>query len=198
MSAVTRPRQARRPHRHIVVAVTVAVVLGSLALCAGRAWGLQALDHRPDSAAGPLSVTLNIPAFRLDVLRNGRVTLSYTVAVGMRRYATPTGDFLISSLVWNPWWYPPDAPWAARDSVTPPGPSLLLVYPDVYRRAGGDRTPHAMTALQRAGIDTTMVRRDAIDRLLRQSAGKPGQLHLREVIPPFSTRVESRRGNSGG
>jgi hypothetical protein len=41
----------------------------------------------------------------------------------MRRYKTPTGEFEISRVIWNPWWYPPDAEWAAKDSVTPPGPS---------------------------------------------------------------------------
>jgi hypothetical protein len=40
----------------------------------------------------------------------------------MRRYKTPTGEFEIARIVWNPWWYPPDAEWAAEDTVTPPGP----------------------------------------------------------------------------
>jgi murein L,D-transpeptidase YcbB/YkuD len=40
----------------------------------------------------------------------------------MRRYATPTGDFEITRIAWNPWWYPPDAEWAAQDTVTAPGP----------------------------------------------------------------------------
>lgn len=69
-----------------------------------------------------LSLELNVPAFRLEVRDSGQLVRSYTVAVGMRRYKTPTGDFEIARIVWNPWWYPPDAEWAAEDTVTPPGP----------------------------------------------------------------------------
>lgn len=47
---------------------------------------------------------------------------SFPVAVGMRRYPTPTGDFAITEIEWNPWWRPPDSWWARNDTVTPPGP----------------------------------------------------------------------------
>lgn len=70
-----------------------------------------------------LSLKLNIAAFRLDVRDGTSIRKSIPVAVGMRSYPTPTGQFEISRIVWNPWWYPPDAEWAAHDSITPPGPA---------------------------------------------------------------------------
>ncbi|HEX6909060.1 MAG TPA: L,D-transpeptidase [Longimicrobium sp.] len=73
----------------------------------------------PDTS---LSMVLNIPAFRLDVRNGEGIVRSYTVAVGSRRYRTPTGQFGVSSVELNPWWHPPDSPWARDEKVTPPGP----------------------------------------------------------------------------
>lgn len=69
-----------------------------------------------------LSITINVPAFRLDVHADTQTLHSFPVAVGMRRYPTPTGDFAITEVEWNPWWRPPDSYWARNDTVTPPGP----------------------------------------------------------------------------
>jgi murein L,D-transpeptidase YcbB/YkuD len=69
-----------------------------------------------------LVIEINVPAFRLDVLADTQVIRSFDIAVGMRAYPTPIGDFAIAEVEWNPWWHPPDSPWAAKDTVTPPGP----------------------------------------------------------------------------
>jgi murein L,D-transpeptidase YcbB/YkuD len=59
---------------------------------------------------------------RLDVFQDRNLIRSYTVAVGLRRYRTPLGDFLLTQVTWNPWWYPPESDWARNEKVTPPGP----------------------------------------------------------------------------
>jgi murein L,D-transpeptidase YcbB/YkuD len=69
---------------------------------------------------------LNIPAYRIDVLDDSTVVRTYRVAVGMRRYPTPTGAFALHEIVWNPWWTPPRSEWAKLDTVTPPGPANPL------------------------------------------------------------------------
>jgi lipoprotein-anchoring transpeptidase ErfK/SrfK len=46
---------------------------------------------------------------------------SFGVATGMPQYPTPLGKFRIVSKVRWPWWYPPDAAWAAGASPVPPG-----------------------------------------------------------------------------
>jgi len=81
------------------------------------------IDGQPVAApqAG-LSIEINVPAYRLDVRGDTGIVRSFPVAVGMRRYPTPTGDFEITEVHWNPWWRPPDSPWAEKDTVTPPGP----------------------------------------------------------------------------
>jgi len=69
-----------------------------------------------------LSIEVNLPAYRLDVRADTGILRSFPVAVGMRRYPTPTGNFEITEVHWNPWWRPPDSPWAQKDTITPPGP----------------------------------------------------------------------------
>jgi hypothetical protein len=79
---------------------------------------------RAESAAPgpPLRLRLNLPAYRLDVLEAGAPTVEIQVAIGLPEHPTPTGDFAVDEVVWNPWWYPPDREWARADTVTPPCP----------------------------------------------------------------------------
>ena len=109
--------------RVAVAALTMAVALGLTTSARARQDRLRGRETlpRPDVSES-LALVLNIPAFRLDVREDGTIVRSYRVAVGMRRFATPTGDFAISRIIWNPWWHPPDAEWAAKDTITPPGP----------------------------------------------------------------------------
>lgn len=91
------------------------------ALCAGRPDSTRPSTPcaRDDTA---WLLRLNLPAYRLDVVRDSVVVASFDVAIGARKYATPTGRWSIARVVWNPWWIPPPSRWARRDTVTPPGP----------------------------------------------------------------------------
>ena len=68
-----------------------------------------------------LSLELNVPAFRLDVFAHDSLVETFKVAVGMPRYRTPRGDYVITSIEWNPWWIPPKSAWAKNEKITPPG-----------------------------------------------------------------------------
>jgi murein L,D-transpeptidase YcbB/YkuD len=90
----------------------------------GACYAAQAAaPPRPDSRAGTdtVAVTLNLPAYRLDV-RAGESTHSYRVAIGARRYPTPRGSFLLRSVELNPAWIPPPSDWARDRVPMPPGP----------------------------------------------------------------------------
>lgn len=71
--------------------------------------------------ADTVTVTLNLPAYRLDV-RAGDSTRSYPVAIGARRYPTPRGSFLLRSVELNPAWIPPESEWARDRVPMAPGP----------------------------------------------------------------------------
>lgn len=50
----------------------------------------------------------------------------FAVATGQHQYPTPLGRFAILVKWKNPWWYPPDSPWAQGQSPVPPGPGNPL------------------------------------------------------------------------
>lgn len=98
-------------------------------LCPAPALGLAVMGPvsvggmTADTAEAGLRLRLNIPAYRLEAFEGDRMVSTFPVAVGMRGYPTPTGNYSVSRVVWNPWWTPPDEPWAAAAKVTPPGPT---------------------------------------------------------------------------
>jgi murein L,D-transpeptidase YcbB/YkuD len=65
---------------------------------------------------------VNLPAYRLDVYENGALLQTYPIAIGKTTHRTPRGEFEISHIDWNPWWHPPNSPWARGARPTPPGP----------------------------------------------------------------------------
>lgn len=73
------------------------------------------------AAAVPLRLVLNIPAYRLEAVEHDRVTVTIRVAVGSPRYPTPIGEYAIDYVEWNPWWRPPDRPWARGERAARPG-----------------------------------------------------------------------------
>lgn len=74
-------------------------------------------------ATGPVRLELNLPAHELRMLDTlDRPVAAWPVAIGMRSYPTPRGDFALTQVILNPWWHPPESPWAEHDRVTPPGP----------------------------------------------------------------------------
>jgi L,D-transpeptidase catalytic domain/Putative peptidoglycan binding domain len=50
----------------------------------------------------------------------------FVVATGQNTYPTPLGRFQIVVKWRNPWWYPPNSPWAAGQKPIPPGPNNPL------------------------------------------------------------------------
>ena len=50
----------------------------------------------------------------------------FAVATGQTQYPTPLGRFRIVVKWRNPWWYPPDSPWAQGQKPIPPGPENPL------------------------------------------------------------------------
>ncbi len=55
-----------------------------------------------------------------------RLVRQFTVATGQSAYPTPTGDYSIAEMWRDPWWYPPDSPWAKGAKPIPPGPGNPL------------------------------------------------------------------------
>jgi lipoprotein-anchoring transpeptidase ErfK/SrfK len=55
-----------------------------------------------------------------------KLVRKFGVATGQAVYPTPTGIFSIVDMQLNPWWRPPDSPWAKGLDPIPPGPGNPL------------------------------------------------------------------------
>ena len=73
-----------------------------------------------DKAAGPNAVpkdtrvVVNIPAYRMDVFKEGSLVKSYKIGIGYPDFPLPTGLRKAQSIIFNPTWTPPDEPWVAK------------------------------------------------------------------------------------
>ena len=104
--------QVRRP---VLLAIVLLVLVGGAGVFVSpRLAGLNATD-------GELELIVNIAARRLDVIENGERTRSYSISPGAPQYRTPLGEYRISTVIWNPWWRPPNSEWARGREVEPPG-----------------------------------------------------------------------------
>ena len=93
--------------------------------------------HRVRVAAAIVEPTRTVAKFGpVIVIRRGanelryyvgaRLVRSFGVATGQSVYPTPTGMFSIVDMQRDPWWRPPDSPWAQGLKPIPPGPGNPL------------------------------------------------------------------------
>ncbi|MGH3040860.1 MAG: L,D-transpeptidase family protein, partial [Gaiellaceae bacterium] len=128
-----RPRiVASRPGRALVKSLSRSRLRTAL-LAHRRAARLPVRSIRPAITARQLgpAVVIRRGSRRLTLFRGSkpgrmRVAASFPVAVGMPSYPTPLGSFRVRTKTRNPWWYPPNQPWAEGASPIPPGPGNPL------------------------------------------------------------------------
>jgi lipoprotein-anchoring transpeptidase ErfK/SrfK len=71
--------------------------------------------------AATMSLKVDLSARTLKVIEDGDVVRTYHVAVGTRKYPTPTGSFRTGRIEWNPRWVPPPSKWARKYKPKAPG-----------------------------------------------------------------------------
>jgi lipoprotein-anchoring transpeptidase ErfK/SrfK len=74
---------------------------------------------------GPV-IVIRRKSNRLFLYDGARYRRLFVVATGQQAYPTPLGRFSIVVKWKNPWWYPPDSPWAQGQKPIPPGPENPL------------------------------------------------------------------------
>jgi lipoprotein-anchoring transpeptidase ErfK/SrfK len=114
----------------IIHALVAAVLVAAGCTVTGREEGEGAgTGGQPDAvpAAEPappppdLRIEVDLAARELRLFRNERLVEAHPVAVGTEEWPTPTGQWTIGQVVWNPRWIPPDQAWAEDAEVTEPG-----------------------------------------------------------------------------
>jgi lipoprotein-anchoring transpeptidase ErfK/SrfK len=63
---------------------------------------------------------------RLLLYKQEKLVRRFGIATGQSSYPTPTGNYEITTMQRNPWWYPPPSDWAADSDPVPPGPGNPL------------------------------------------------------------------------
>jgi murein L,D-transpeptidase YcbB/YkuD len=161
-----------RTFRTLLTITTVAAATWSTATAQ------LAVETAPPAQRPPLALELNVPAFRIDVLRDTTRIRSFDVAVGTRAYPTPRGEFEISEIVWNPWWTPPPSEWARDDIVMPPGPGnpmgrvkmqlapSYLIHGTPLEQSIGSAGSHGCVRMRNEDVV-------ALARLLQEASGVP-------------------------
>jgi lipoprotein-anchoring transpeptidase ErfK/SrfK len=67
----------------------------------------------PNAVPGDTRVVVNIPAYRMDLFRDGSLIKSYKIGIGYPEFPLPQGLRKAQSIIFNPTWTPPDSPWVA-------------------------------------------------------------------------------------
>jgi lipoprotein-anchoring transpeptidase ErfK/SrfK len=89
---------------------------------------LQAKIATPETTPatiGPV-IVIRRGSNRLTLYNGMKVVRRFGVATGQVVYPTPLGKFQIVVKWRNPWWYPPNSPWAKGEKPVPPGPGNPL------------------------------------------------------------------------
>jgi lipoprotein-anchoring transpeptidase ErfK/SrfK len=68
----------------------------------------------PNAVPKDTRVVVNIPAYRMDVFREGELVKSYKIGIGYPEFPLPTGMRKAQTIIFNPTWTPPDEPWVAK------------------------------------------------------------------------------------
>jgi len=68
----------------------------------------------PNAVPKDTRVVVNIPAYRMDVFRDGSLVKSYKIGIGYPEFPLPTGLRKAQTIIFNPTWTPPDEPWVAK------------------------------------------------------------------------------------
>jgi lipoprotein-anchoring transpeptidase ErfK/SrfK len=71
-------------------------------------------------------IVIDLSAYRLSLIRDGKTVMTFPVAVGQSAYPTPTGKWSVVQKQVNPTWLPPSSPWAKGLGSIPPGPGNPL------------------------------------------------------------------------
>ena len=74
---------------------------------------------KPNAVPADTRIVVNIPAYRMDLFKDGSLIKSYKIGIGYPEFPLPQGLRKAQTIIFNPTWTPPDSPWVAKMKVTP-------------------------------------------------------------------------------
>lgn len=137
----------------------------------------------PNAVPKDTRVVVNIPAYRMDVFREGTLVKSYKIGIGYPDFPLPTGLRKAQTIIFNPTWTPPDEPWVAKmkgvavgekvaagSKLNPLGPIKIPIgLPSLIH--GGKSTTKLGTFASHGCVGLTTPQVQDFSKLLAQVAG---------------------------
>jgi lipoprotein-anchoring transpeptidase ErfK/SrfK len=81
----------------------------------------SSLPKVPNSVPTDTRIVVNIPAYRMDLFKDGSLVKSYKIGIGYPEFPLPEGLRKAQTIIFNPTWTPPDSPWVAKMKNVTPG-----------------------------------------------------------------------------
>jgi lipoprotein-anchoring transpeptidase ErfK/SrfK len=105
----------------------------------------------PNAVPKDTRIAVNIPAFRMDVFREGTLLKSYKIGIGYQQFPLPTGFRKAEMIIFNPTWTQPNESWASDPGlVVPAGASGNPLGP-IKIPIGGANLIHGGKSLAKIG-----------------------------------------------
>jgi lipoprotein-anchoring transpeptidase ErfK/SrfK len=107
---------------------TVRTIQGALALARRRGLAPSTRTVAPSVTSGNIGAVIVIyrGSNELHLYNGSQPWRTFQVATGQSSFPTPLGSWHVVDMQRNPWWRPPDSPWAQGLKPIPPGPGNPL------------------------------------------------------------------------
>jgi lipoprotein-anchoring transpeptidase ErfK/SrfK len=142
-------------------------------------------------AANGVRLRASLSQRRLVIEDGGQVVREFGIAIGSPKYPTPTGQFTIRKMVWNPAWVPPkNRAWARGKKPGAPGDprnpmqTVKIFFKEPYYYIHGTNDPKSIGAAASHGC-LRMTPEDAAElgAYLMEHGGQPeGEGWFRRVL----------------
>ncbi|MFN2493309.1 MAG: L,D-transpeptidase [Pyrinomonadaceae bacterium] len=156
----------------------------------------------PNAVPKDTRIVVNIPAYRMDVFREGALVKSYKIGIGYPEFPLPTGLRKAQTIIFNPTWTPPDEPWVAKmknvsvgqkveagSKLNPLGPIKIPIgLPSLIH--GGKSPAKLGTFASHGCVGLTTAQVQDFSKLLAQVAG--GELSDKTIQSYFKDKTQTR------
>lgn len=105
----------------------------------------------PNAVPKDTRIVVNIPAFRMDVFREGTLLKSYKIGIGYQQFPLPTGLRKAEMIIFNPTWTQPNESWASDPGLVVPAGAKGNPLGPIKIPIGGANLIHGGKALAKIG-----------------------------------------------
>ncbi len=105
----------------------------------------------PNAVPTDTRIVVNIPAFRMDVFRDGVLLKSFKIGIGYQEFPLPTGFRKAEMIIFNPTWTQPNESWASNPGAVVPAGAAGNPLGPIKVPIGGANLIHGGKVLAKIG-----------------------------------------------